>query len=148
MSDKAPQNAVFMINAQYIKDLSFENPGAPQSLVIKDKKPDISIDTDVAATKISDESFEVNLAIKCQAQTDNTPQFMIELVYSALVTLQGVPEEHIKPLLFIEVPRLLFPFARAVLSNTTREAGFPPLLIQPIDFGRLYADRTKATSTD
>ena len=133
------------IHGQYIKDLSFENPRAPQSL-IEQKQPQLNLNVNVATKQFEAKTFEVTLTIEANAQTpEKEPLFVLELVYAGTVTIGGdVPQEHYGPLLLIETPRLLFPFARAVVANATREAGFPPLNIAPVDFVALYRQQLDA----
>lgn len=133
------------IHGQYIKDLSFENPRAPQSL-IEQKQPQLQLNVNVATRQFEPKTFEVTLTIEASATTpEKEPLFMLELVYAGTVTIGGeVPQEHFGPLLLIEVPRLLFPFARAIVANATREAGFPPLNIAPVDFVALYRQQLDA----
>jgi preprotein translocase subunit SecB len=129
------------LHGQYIKDFSFENPRAPQSL-IEQKQPQLTLNVNVQTRQFESKTFEVSLAIEASAQTpEKEPLFMLELVYAGTVTLGEVAQEHVGPLLLIETPRLLFPFARAIVANATREAGFPPLNIAPVDFVALYRQR-------
>jgi preprotein translocase subunit SecB len=131
----------FAIRGQYIKDLSFENPRAPQSLM-EQKPSQLTLNVNVLTRQLDANAFEVALAIEASAQTpEKEPVFVLELVYAGTVTLGEVPQEHVGPLLAIETPRLLFPFARAIVANTTREAGLPPLSIPPVDFVALYRQR-------
>ena len=127
------------LHGQYIKDMSFENPRAPQSL-IEQKQPQLTLNVTVNTRQFDVKTFEVALSIEASAQTpEKEPLFMLELVYAGTVTLGAdVPPEATGPLLFIETARLLFPFARAIVANATREAGFPPLNIAPVDFVALY----------
>jgi len=126
------------VKAQYIKDFSFENPRAPASFQTMQGPPAIEVTVNVGAQHLSEQDYEVTLAISVAAKMQNEPLFMIELSYCGVVTLGQVPAEHMRPLLLIEAPRLLFPFARNVVADATREGGFPPLLLQPIDFVELY----------
>lgn len=131
--------------AQYLRDASFENPNAPQSLraELSAPKTDISFHLDareVEGAKASD-LFEVVLKVTINATRDEKPVFIAEAEYGALVVLKDVPEDKRHPLLLIEVPRLLFPFLRQVISNMTSEGGFPPLVLNPVDFTRLYIQR-------
>ena len=136
-----PQQAApspLTLHGQYIKDMSFENPRAPQSLIEK-KQPQLGLNVSVASRQFDPKTYEVSITIEANAQTsDKEPLFVLELVYAGTVSLGDVPQEAVGPLLFIETPRLLFPFARAVVANATREAGFPPLNIAPVDFVALY----------
>jgi preprotein translocase subunit SecB len=132
------------IHGQYIKDLSFENPRAPQSL-IEQKQPQLTLNVNVATKQFETKTFEVTLTIEASAVTpEKEPLFVLELVYAGTVTLGEVPNDAIGPLLLIETPRLLFPFARAIVANATREAGFPPLNIAPVDFVALYRQQLEA----
>jgi preprotein translocase subunit SecB len=132
------------LHGQYIKDLSFENPRAPQSL-IEQKQPQLTLNVNVATRQFEAKTFEVALTIEASAVTpEKEPLFMLELVYAGTVTLGEVPQDTFGPLLLIETPRLLFPFARAIVANATREAGFPPLNIAPVDFVALYRQQLEA----
>lgn len=125
------------INAQYIKDLSFENPRAPQSLIQQKGQPEVQLSVDVKARNLAPDLFEVLLSISAKAVSENEPVFIVELTYGAVVTAKA-PDEQLMPLLIlVETPRMLFPFARNILATATREGGFPPLLINPIDFADL-----------
>ena len=126
------------MHGQYIKDFSFENPRAPQSL-IEQKQPQLTLNVSVQTRQFDPKTFEVALVIEASAMTpEKEPLFLIELIYAGTVSMGQVPQEAVAPLLLIETPRLLFPFARAILANVTREAGFPPLNISPVDFVALY----------
>lgn len=128
------------VNAQYIKDLSFEAPAMPQILTELTAAPEINVNVDIQVSKTNQENvFTVDLNAKASAQTADTkkPVFICDLTYGALVTL-NVPAEHLEPVLLVEIPHLLFPYVRSIVSNTTREAGMPPLQINPIDFAGLY----------
>jgi len=133
-----------VIHGQYIKDLSFENPRAPQSL-IEQKQPQLTLNVSVNTRQFDPKTFEVALTMEANATTpEKEPLFMLELVYAGTVTLGEVPQDAFGPLLFIETPRLLFPFARGIIANATREAGFPPLNIAPVDFAALYRQQLEA----
>jgi preprotein translocase subunit SecB len=141
-----PQQQVnpLTVHGQYIKDLSFENPRAPQSL-IEQKQPQLTLNVNVSTRQFEAKTFEVVLNLEASAHTpEKEPLFMLELVYAGTVTLGEVPPEAVGPLLLIETPRLLFPFARAIVANATREAGFPPLNIAPVDFVALYRQQLEA----
>ena len=119
---------------------TFEAPGMPQVLTEITSAPDINVNVDIQVSKTNqDNVFTVELNAKAAAQTADTkkPVFICDLTYGALVTL-NVPQEHIEPVLLVEIPHLLFPYVRSIVSNTTREAGLPPLQINPIDFAGLY----------
>jgi preprotein translocase subunit SecB len=131
----APQQLI--VNAQYIKDLSFENPRAPQSLIQQGSQPSVDINVDVKAQNLGPEVFEVILTINVTARADEQPVFLVELAYGTVVTVKNTPPEMLAPLILVETPRIVFPFARAVIANATRDGGFPPLMINPIDFAEL-----------
>lgn len=130
--------ASFSINAQYVKDLSFENPNAPESLVSSRGQPEVSVQVNVGARTLTQNLYEVELSITAKAAVNTDTAFIAEVVYCGVFTLSNVPQEHLRPFLLIECPRFLFPFARAIIADTTREGGFPPLMIQPIDFVELF----------
>lgn len=137
------------INAQYIKDLSMENPNAPMSLRPSANPPQVNMHVDVQARKIegddiAPETFEVALSTKAEAKDGDDVSFIVELTYAGMMNLEQVPVEHRNAVLLIEGPRMLFPFARAIIANATREAGFPPLMINPIDFADLYRRQMQA----
>ena len=134
-SERPPQ---ISINAQYVKDLSFENPGAPESLMQRNGQPDIQVNIDVQARGIADDSYETALRIVATAQQADETVFMVELVYGGIFTLQNIPRENHELVCLVECPRLIFPFARRIVSDAVRDGGFPPLLLEPIDFVDLY----------
>ena len=127
-----------IVHAQYIKDFSFENPNAPKILIENLGQPDVEINVSVGAKLIDDNKYEVLLNLGAKAVASETPLFLVDLTYAGLVSPQGVTKDDINPLVMIEGPRLLFPFARALISNATRDGGFMPLNIQPVDFVAVY----------
>jgi preprotein translocase subunit SecB len=129
------------ILAQYLKDFSFESPGAPLSLRPREKAPNININVNVGANPLSDTDFDVTLTIDAKAMDGKDVLFASELVYGGVFRIVGFPQEHMLPLLFIECPRLLFPFARQIVADATRNGGFPPLMIDPIDFAGMFQQR-------
>ncbi len=133
-----PAQTPLLVKAQYIKDLSFENPRAPASFQALQSPPAIEVTVHVGAEHLAEQDYEVTLVITASAKKDDQALFMVELTYGGVVALGPVPQEHMRPLLLIEAPRLLFPFARNIIADATREGGFPPLLLQPIDFVELY----------
>jgi preprotein translocase subunit SecB len=143
----ANENAIgdgvpFMIGAQYIKDLSFENPRGIETLSAIQQNPDVSVDVSTNARPIGEEGmFEVSVFIRAEAALEDAPVFIVELTYAGIVQVSGVPEEDVKPIVLIEGPKHLFPFARAIISNAVRDGGFPPLLINTIDFAQLFIDQ-------
>ena len=137
----AQQSPTLNILAQYIKDLSFENPGAPRSLQSRDKAPSINITVNVNANPLSGSDFDVVLSLNAEAKDGDKVLFNAELAYGGVFRITGFPQEHMLPVLFIECPRLLFPFARQIIADATRNGGFPPLMIDPIDFAQMFAQR-------
>jgi preprotein translocase subunit SecB len=157
-SGQAPQQPL-VVNIQYVKDLSFEVPGAPQVFTQLRAQPQVNINLDVQARRVQDGQnvFEVSLVIRAEAheaaggqgngQAAAVPPivFVAELTYAGVFTLTGLPDNAIEPVLLVECPRILFPFARNILADVTRDGGFPPVLLQPIDFVALWqARRTQA----
>lgn len=132
---------VLNILTQYIKDFSFESPNAPNSLRAREKAPAINISINVNANNLGDDMFDVTLTLNARAGEDDDVMFNIELVYGGVFRVQNFPEEHIMPIVFIECPRLLFPFARQIVADASRNGGFPPLMIDPIDFGAMFQQR-------
>lgn len=138
---QGPQGPGFRIVAQYVKDLSFENPKAPDSLRV-DGKPAIDMGVEMNAQGRPDGLFEVDLRLTIKATTEAMTVFNVELLYGGLFALQGVPEQDIEPLLLIECPRYLFPFAREIVARATADGGFyPPFMMDPIDFVSIYMAR-------
>ena len=134
----APQMNVL---AQYVKDLSFENPHAPNSLRPREKQPEISININVNPTPLSETDFEVELKLDAKAVDGEEVMFNVELVYAGVFRLQGIPKEAMQAAVLIECPRLLFPFARQLVADATRNGSFPPLMIDPVDFAQLFRQR-------
>jgi len=128
----------FQVRAQYIKDLSFESPHAPQSLFASTQRPGIDVSVDLKAQKLQDDTFEVVVNISTRAATENNTLFLVELSYAGVFHIVGIPEEHMERVLLIDAPFILFPFLRRVISDVTRDGGFPPLMLDPIDFNQLY----------
>lgn len=127
--------------AQYIKDLSFENPHAPHSLRPRENSPEINININVNANPLSETDFEVELKLEANAGEGAEAMFNVELIYAGVFRLANMPEEAVAPAILIECPRLLFPFARQVVADATRNGGFPPLMIDPVDFAALFQQR-------
>jgi preprotein translocase subunit SecB len=127
--------------AQYVKDLSFESPGAPATLRSRDKAPNIGINVNVNANPLSETEFDVNLVLNAKATVDKDVLFNVELVYGGVFRIVGFPQEHMLPILFIDCPRLLFPFARHIIADATRNGGFPPLMLDPIDFAQMFQQK-------
>ena len=137
-ADQAPSlNAL----AQYAKDLSFENPNAPQSLQPQQQGPQIGIEVNVGAKQLAETDFEVDLTLRGDAKTGNEVLFAFELTYSGVFRIRNIPPDQLHPVVMIECPRLLFPFARQIVAEAVRNGGFPPLYIDPIDFVSLYRQK-------
>jgi preprotein translocase subunit SecB len=124
--------------AQYTKDLSFENPNAPASLAPQPQQPAINIQINVTANNLSENEFEVTLSVEGKAETGDKLMFRFELAYAGVFRIVNVPKENLHPLIMIECPRLLFPFAREIIATAVRDGGFPPLMLDPVDFVGLY----------
>ncbi len=145
-SAKLNAQAPIVVHAQYLKDISFENPHAPDSLRAGQPGPQMDININMDARKFAPEEgqdamYEVVLALTATAKRDGATVFLAEVQYGAVASLPGVPEETHHPILLIEVPRTLFPFARQLLAELTQSGGYPPLLLNPIDFRALYMEQ-------
>jgi preprotein translocase subunit SecB len=137
-----PTEPRLLLNSHYIKDLSFENPRAPLIFSEMQKGPTIDVNIDVDLYHLQDQLHEVVLKLRVKATIEETVAFMVELDMGGLATIgKHVSPEDRERMLITEVPRYLFPFARAVVSDMTRDGGFPPLMIAPIDFAELYRNR-------
>lgn len=141
VQDSATQVPTLNAIAQYIKDFSFENPNAPASLAPRSEAPNIGISVNVNARKMSDTDFEIDLVLNGKSGEAPDVLFNFELIYSGIFRIMNVPAEAVQPVVMIECPRLLFPFARQIVADAVRNGGFPPLLIDPIDFAMLYRQR-------
>lgn len=124
--------------AQYTKDLSFENPNAPASLAPQQQQPAINIQINVSANNIAENEFEVTLSVEGKAENAGKVMFSFDLAYAGVFRIMNVPQENLHPLVMIECPRLLFPFAREIIATSVRDGGFPPLMLDPVDFVGLY----------
>ena len=123
---------------QYSKDFSFENPNAPQSLMQQQQQPQIGVQINVNPRQLSTTDYEVELKLEGKAELTGTVLFAFDLNYAGVFRLMNIPQENLCPLLMIECPRLLFPFAREIISTAISNGGFPPLMLNPIDFVGLY----------
>ena len=128
------------INMQYIKDLSLEVPHAPQVFAKLTTPPQIGVDLNIDATKLNDDQYEVTLNLRVHADTKDEPLFILELAYSATCTVK-VPEEFMEAVLYVEIPRMIFPYARQIISLNLSEAGLPPLMLSPVDFAAVYKNK-------
>ena len=149
----AAQTPPLVVNIQYVKDLSFEVPGAPAIFTQLKANPAVNINLDVQARRIQEDqnAFEVSLVIRAEAHeapaapgaapASTSAIFVAELTYAGVFTLNNLPDNAVEPVLLVECPRILFPFARNILAEVTRDGGFPPVLLQPIDFVALWQSR-------
>ena len=141
-NDGKASQASLNVLTQYVKDLSFESPGAPRTLTQREKSPSISINVNVNANPLGGSDYDVLLTLNARAEgADKSVVFNVELVYGGVFRVQNFPQEHVLPVLFVECPRLLFPFARQIIADATRNGGFPPLMVDPIDFARMFQQR-------
>ena len=131
------------ILAQYIKDLSVENPSAPQVFQWQ-VQPSLDVQFNINVEKLADDVHEVMLKMEVSAKSDNGTHFVVDLSYGGLFGLRNLPEEALPPFLLIEAPRLLFPFARQIIADAVQNTGFPPLLLEPIDFAAAYVAQLQA----
>lgn len=160
-SDKPAQPPRLSIQSQFIKDLSFENPNPLRQATTPDLRPEIQIKVDVRAREIEAERYEIELQLNVDALIDkpagggDSPVdtagekeavFKLELLYGGVFVVANIPKDSLQPLVMIECPRLLFPFARRVVADMTRDGGFPPLMIDPIDFVALFRRRAQAAA--
>lgn len=129
------------VRTRYVKDLSFENPNAPRSLRPERGEPAIGIGVGVDARSLGRSNYEVSLGITVTASHDDATLFVVELKYAGVFLVRDFPPERVEPVCMVECPRLLFPFARRVIAEATRDGGFAPLLLAPIDFSALYRQR-------
>lgn len=139
-ADNMPQVGII---SQYVKDLSFENPNAP-SVYQWQGQPQIDVQFNIGSNKVADDVWEVLLKIDVKAVAADRVAFQVELAYAGLFGIRNVPEDQIQPFCYAEAPRLIFPFARRVLADAVRDGGFPPLMLEPIDFAGLYMQQAQA----
>jgi preprotein translocase subunit SecB len=140
-AEQQQQQPGIHVLGQYVKDLSFENPGAPKSLRGSDKAPKLDVNVNVNARGQTETEFEIELKLEAKAARGEETLFIAEVTYAGLFQVRNVPKEHLAAMLLIECPRLLFPFARQIIAEATRQGGFPPLMIDPVDFAALYRQR-------
>lgn len=137
------------ILGQYVKDLSFENPHAPQSLMQQpDLPPAVDVQINVNAKPMSDTDFEVELKVEVRAEEKKAKRvlFNLEVLYAGVFRITNVPKDSMQPLVLIECPRLLFPFVRRIVADTISEGGFPPIMLQPVDFAALFRARAESAT--
>jgi preprotein translocase subunit SecB len=135
----------FLMRGHYVKDLSFENPNAPKSLLPQESQPTVSMNMDLQARKFQDNLYELDMSFSIKTES-TYPLFIAELKYSGIFELSGIPEDIIERVMLIDAAFSLFPFARRVVADMTRDAGFQPLLLEPIDFISLYQNKEAAAS--
>ena len=140
--DNLPQVGVI---SQYVKDLSFENPNSP-AVYQWQNQPQINVEFNIGSAKLNDDLYEVSLRIEVRATADGQTAFAVDLLYAGLIAMRNIPEDQVQPFLLAEAPRLLFPFARQIVSQTVQDGGFPPLLLDPIDFHGLFMQRAAQES--
>lgn len=134
----APPVPRLQVVGQYVKDLSFENPGMPTN---PGGRPQIELGVDLQARQMDADAYEVELKMRVSAQSEGRTLFLLELLYAGVFQLMNVPEEMRQAILLIEAPHILFPFARRIVADVVRDGGMPPLLVEPIDFAALYRAR-------
>ena len=137
----APAEPGIRILAQFIRDLSFENPLAPDVFRSGAAQPQIDLGVEMNARGREDGLYEVDLKLSARASRDDAPVFVVELLYGGLFAIEGVGPDDMEPVLLVECPRFLFPFARRIIADVSSDGGFPPFLLEPIDFAGVYAAR-------
>jgi len=147
-TNEAPATGEFRVLGQYIKDLSFENPKAPMSLQNIDDKPTLNVEVNVNARKLGDDTYESAIDFKAKAESDGEVIYNLETIYSGVFRLAGIPDNMLQPMLLINCPSILFPFLRRLIADLTREGGYPPLLLDPIDFAGLYTTRMEEAQAE
>ena len=139
------QEQVLGVVAQYTKDLSFENINPISQITTSNEQPNIDVQLKVNTNKTKQEDvYSVELITEITARVKNTTLFVLELTYCGEFLIKGFDEELMNPILYIECPRLLFPFARSIISNAVNEGGFPPLFLAPVDFASLYQQQMES----
>lgn len=149
MADDTAANAQanqpsFNLIGQYIRDMSFENPGAPGSIMLGGSNPNFQVGINVGVKKQTDDIYAVEITLNAKADRDKNVLFNVELIYGGVFRIKNVPENQLAPLLLVEAPKLIFPFARQVLAATTQQGGFPPLMMEPVDFQAIYIQNLRA----
>lgn len=139
-ADGADSGPMLQVLAQYAKDVSFENPNAPDSLRSGLDAPQIGINIEIGRQMMSDDTVEVVLMLKAEARRDDQVAFIAEVEYAGLFAFQNVSMEEIQPLILIECPRLLFPFARQIMADLTQNGGYPPIMLEPPDFAAMFRE--------
>src|ERR1700759_3442720 len=147
MADESAANAnppSFNLIGQYIRDMSFENPGAPASIMLGGPNPNFQVGINVGVKKQSDDLYAVEITLNAKADREKNVLFNVELIYGGVFRMKNIPESDLAPLLLVECPRLIFPFARQGLATITPQGGFPPLMMEPVDFNAIYLQNLKS----
>ena len=148
MSKNSGINGSVLVNAQYIKDLSFENPKAPDSL-LSNEKPEVDVSIDIGAHNIQDETYEVVLALQIKSTVKKEIQYLIDIKYAGVFTLdKGIGSDEKEKIIFVQCPNIIFPYARRVISDISRDGGYLPLYISPVDFMTLYNNNKNKNSNE
>ena len=134
----------FSLVGQYIRDMSFENPGAPGSIMLGGPNPNFQVGINVGVKKQTDDIYAVEITLNAKADREKNVLFNVELIYGGVFRMKNIPEKDLAPLLLVECPRLIFPFARQVLATITQQGGFPPLMMEPVDFQAIYLQNLKS----
>jgi len=142
--DTAP--AIGLVS-QYVKDLSVENPNAPDSYQWADA-PEVAVDFNIGARTLGPDVHEIELKVNVTARGSQGTAYIVELAYGALIAMRNVPDDQAHPFLFAEAPRLIFPFVRRIIADAVRDAGYPPLMLEPIDFNGLYLAQLQQQAAD
>lgn len=140
----SPETAEVAINAQYIKDISLEVPHAPAIFTKLTTQPQIGVDLNIDVNKLADKDYEITLNLKINADINKEKLFIFELSYAAACMI-SVPEDKLEPILFIEIPKLIFPYARQIVSSNLANANLPPLMLSPVDFAAIYRSKKEQT---
>ena len=136
-----------MLRAQYIKDLSFENPRAPASMFMLKEPPQMEVSVNLGAQKLDENVYEVAIQIGVRAIAEKATIFLCDLVYAGVIEMTNIPETAVEPTLFVQGAQLVYPFARRVIADVTRDGGFPPVALEPLDFATMYdTQRAKQTA--
>lgn len=146
-NENQPQAPAIAMHTQYIKDLSLEIPHAPEVFTRLDSQPQIKIDVNIGAKQVKDNLYSVDLSFRIDGDVKDEKFFILEMTYGAVVTI-NVPEEHKEPVLMIEVPHMLFPYARQAITNVLFNGGLPPLMLNPIDFVAMYNARRQSAKSE
>lgn len=147
-AETTQQKPTFQVIHQYLKDLSVEVPNAPHVFQQAPNNPQLSVNVDITLQQLSDKDFEVCLHLNAKSQQDDQVQHQTEMVYAAIVAVNEMPADMLQAILFIEIPRLLFPFARQILTASVINTGFPPINLAPIDFVDMFRQRVEAAKAE